>query len=80
MATNNSGGRSSPLMQLFQMSESNASADDKNDNNNGGGVSLLMRSLSKCFDPPLEEAVVEDSNGLRESGTAGDKAGKGEFT
>ena len=62
-------GRSSPLLQLFKRSPSD-STDDKN-----GSSSTFMRSLSKCFDPPLDEAVVDESG----IGAKASKAGKGEF-
>lgn len=67
-----SSGRSSPLIQLFQRSDSNAA------DNNNSSASSLMRSLSKCFDPPLDEAIVED-NGRRGSGVAGKAGNKGEL-
>lgn len=59
-------GRSSPLLQLFNRSPSD-STDDKN-----GSSSTFMRSLSKCFDPPLDEAVVDESG----IGAKASKAGK----
>ncbi|KAK1733949.1 hypothetical protein QTG54_015476 [Skeletonema marinoi] len=52
-------GRSSPLLQLFARSPSDGAAtEDKN-----GSSSTLMRSLSKCFEPPLDEAII-DENGI----------------
>lgn len=59
-------------MQLFQRSDSNAA------DNNNSSASSLMRSLSKCFDPPLDEAIVED-DGRRGSGVAGKAGNKGEL-
>lgn len=59
-------------MQLFQRSDSNA------DDNNNSSASSLMRSLSKCFDPPLDEAIVED-DGRRGSGVTGKAGNKGEL-
>ena len=66
-----SSGRSSPLIQLFNRSPSDSNTEDRN----GSSSSTFMRSLSKCFDPPLDEAVV-DEDGI----AAKAKAGKGEFT
>ena len=63
-------GRSSPLIQLFNRSPSDSNTEDRN----GSSSSTFMRSLSKCFDPPLDEAVV-DEDGI----AAKTKAGKGEF-
>ena len=62
-------GRSSPLLQLFARSPiDGAAAEDKN-----GSSSTLMRSLSKCFEPPLDEAII-DENGI---GVTASKAVKG---
>lgn len=60
-------------MQLFQRSDSNAG------DNNNSSASSLMRSLSKCFDPPLDEAIVEDDSGRRGSRVAGKAGNKGEL-
>jgi hypothetical protein len=69
-------GRSSPLLQLFSRLPSDGTTTD--DNTTPG---TFMRSLSKCFDPPLDEAIVEgDGIGLPGSPAASNKGGKGEFT
>lgn len=73
-------GRSSPLLQLFSRLPSDGTNTD--DNNTPG---TFMRSLSKCFDPPLDEAIaVEEGDGIggggRGSPAASNKGGKGEFT
>lgn len=62
MASSGSG-RTSPLIQLFNRSPSDGTTE-----------STLMKSLSKCFEPPLDEAIV-DENGI---GVRASKAGKGE--
>ena len=38
-----------------------------------------MRSLSKCFDPPLDDAIVEETGGGFARAAVASKAGNGEF-
>jgi len=69
--TNSGSGRASPLIQLFNRSPSDGATEDKN-----GSSSTLMRSLSKCFEPPLDEAIV-DENGIA---ARAPKAGKAQHS
>ena len=63
-------GRSSPLVQLFARSPSDGTTIEDN---------VLMKSISKCFDPPLEETIAGD-NGIDagKDAAAPSKSGKGE--
>ena len=46
---------------------------------NKSSTSTLMRSLSKCFDPPLDDAIVEETGGGFARAAVASKAGNGEF-
>jgi hypothetical protein len=67
-------GRSSPLLQLFNGS---SSTNNNEDQNNSSSASSLMRSFSKCFDPRVDDAIVEDKDGIGQAAAV--KGGKGEF-